>query len=590
MFVKLRLLVLFLCLVFIPTGVVGWMAVRLLRSENEILEKRFTELLEGQLRAYDTRVAQVLERYERRMLDVALTPLTPQRVRAAARSLAECTGVFVLAPDGTLRHPDLSRPHSAAERTLAEETTGVRASGLLLRRESAESDGAPGSWSGANQSRQAGPVGKESSSTAEPGQSLRGKLATNYGYAAQGEKGEAGASGGRPPSVQVSDGWVPWFRDEGLHLYFRRTVPSGETVVFEMNRARIMADVIGILPSTIPGKGARSRQGAESASVVALRDARDTVVYQWGEGTFEEAQGRAPSAAIPLAAPLSAWRLEYYADAAFSPVAATRGRRAFVVAAGTVSLAIFLGLLSAYIYRESTRRMAEAAARVSFVNRVSHELRTPLTNLRLYGDMLHERIEQGDDAKAASYVGTMNDEASRLSRLINNILSFARSERRALRIHPAALDPCALVQGVVRQFQRAFDNCGLSVELDMRFCPQIYADGDACEQILVNLLSNAEKYASGGGSLRISSRREGDDFVLAVCDAGPGIPRGKRERVFAPFVRLSDRIDEGVSGTGMGLSIARDLARLHGGDLAVVDSPKGACFELRLPIGPKSGG
>jgi len=311
-----------------------------------------------------------------------------------------------------------------------------------------------------------------------------------------------------------------------------------------------------------------------------LRDSQAGILYQWGE--YQLAEAAEPLASIPLSFPLNAWRLEYFADPASSPASATQSKRRLVVAVGTASLAVLLSLLSAFIYRESTRRMAEAANRVNFVNRVSHELKTPLTNIRLYGELLGDRLRDDDDEKARGYIATINEECARLSRLISNVLSFSRKQRDRLEIGP--MDACDLVYRLLKQFARAFENRGMVIDVNLDYCPQLIADSDACEQILVNLLSNAEKYAASGGRLAISSRRERDSFVLSVADSGPGIPRHMREKVFEPFVRLSDRIDEGVSGTGMGLAIARELARLHGGDLQVADSTDGACFELVLPV------
>jgi signal transduction histidine kinase len=106
-------------------------------------------------------------------------------------------------------------------------------------------------------------------------------------------------------------------------------------------------------------------------------------------------------------------------------------------------------------------------------------------------------------------------------------------------------------------------------------------DPDAVEQIVGNLLSNVEKYAPGA-PVTVTTALEGDRAILTVHDGGLGIPPGEREAVFAPFVRLSDRLTEGVAGTGIGLTIARTLARLHGGELRIVATDVGACFEATL--------
>jgi len=107
-------------------------------------------------------------------------------------------------------------------------------------------------------------------------------------------------------------------------------------------------------------------------------------------------------------------------------------------------------------------------------------------------------------------------------------------------------------------------------------------DGDALAQILANLLSNAEKYAPGG-PVQIAMQWDGARLWVRVRDHGPGIPRAAWERVFEPFERLSDHVRDGVTGTGLGLCIARDIARAMGGALRVISSEGGAVFELELP-------
>ena len=106
-------------------------------------------------------------------------------------------------------------------------------------------------------------------------------------------------------------------------------------------------------------------------------------------------------------------------------------------------------------------------------------------------------------------------------------------------------------------------------------------DPEIFSQIFSNLLSNAEKY-SPGSSVSIEPRQEDQLLTVTVQDSGPGIANSKHNSVFDPFVRLDDRATEGVTGTGIGLSIARDIARLHGGDLTLSPTPEGATFVFSL--------
>jgi len=112
----------------------------------------------------------------------------------------------------------------------------------------------------------------------------------------------------------------------------------------------------------------------------------------------------------------------------------------------------------------------------------------------------------------------------------------------------------------------------------------VLIDGDALAQILGNLFGNVEKYAPGA-PLYVRTAQEAGRVRIAVEDCGPGIPPEARERIFEPFVRLGGAGHEAVPGTGIGLGIARDLARLHGGELRCLDGTRGARFELTLTVG-----
>ena len=110
----------------------------------------------------------------------------------------------------------------------------------------------------------------------------------------------------------------------------------------------------------------------------------------------------------------------------------------------------------------------------------------------------------------------------------------------------------------------------------------VHVDADALEQIINNLLGNVEKYAADGGRVEISSRQDGDFCVIRVRDYGPGVAKSERQRVFEPFYRGDRRLEQGAGGSGIGLSISRELARLHGGDVELVDCAPGTLVEVRL--------
>ena len=208
----------------------------------------------------------------------------------------------------------------------------------------------------------------------------------------------------------------------------------------------------------------------------------------------------------------------------------------------------------------------------------------PLTNILLNLDLIeddHARLP----AAARQRLRLVSEEARRLSRLVGNVLTFSRRERERLKLSPAPKVPDAVIDAVLQQFQPALERRGIEVQWRGAATKSLAIDGDAFAQIIANLISNAEKYAAEGKRLDIESRMENDELIVRISDLGPGIPRVHASRIFEPFERLDSRVNEGSTGAGLGLSIARDLARLMAGQLCLLDSTQGAVFELRLPMG-----
>jgi signal transduction histidine kinase len=249
-----------------------------------------------------------------------------------------------------------------------------------------------------------------------------------------------------------------------------------------------------------------------------------------------------------------------------------------------VAAAIALLALAFVLYREYRRDLNEAERRLTFVSQVSHELKTPLTNIRLYAELLEENLaDEAEDERR--YVGVLVGESRRLSRLIDNVLAFSRQRQERLRLHPAPGCIDDTIREVLEQFAPALGEAGIVVETSLDAAGTFRFDRDAVAQILGNLIGNVEKYAASGGWMRVSSET-GDGVVrVRVEDRGPGIPPAHRGRIFRPFHRVDDSLTARSTGTGIGLSIARALARLHGGDLQLTDSSAGASFEFHLPLG-----
>ena len=364
--------------------------------------------------------------------------------------------------------------------------------------------------------------------------------------------------------------WTSWFEGLGQQWAFWIQNNEGSIAGMVVDRTAFMAEAIAQLPDA----SANQSSDSEAESFLLLNEAGN-MLYNWGAPLTNVNQ--APITETTLPSPLNMWRIQLMSTATATP---PWHKQPLVL---TMALSIFglsfITLTAAfYLYTETRREFQQARQRVSFVNQVSHELKTPLTNIQLYSELLEDSVEGGGDNK---YLGIIREETRKLSRMVLNVLTFARNQRAAIQTHPRVLVPDQLLQEQMDIHRPGLDRKNISVELNLRAAKEMKIDPELFNQIFGNLLSNAEKYAPGS-TLSITSEQTDQLLTVTVHDTGPGISSSKQKSVFEPFVRLEDRTSEGVSGTGIGLSIARDLARLHGGDLVLLPSAEGTTFTVKL--------
>ncbi|PKN56483.1 MAG: hypothetical protein CVU56_16110 [Deltaproteobacteria bacterium HGW-Deltaproteobacteria-14] len=534
-------------MVVVPLGALTYLGVRVVRQHEVLARHQVRALLVDRLREVDTSVRRFMDERERELLRVAAAvPTKTDDIRAYLTGAAAGAEVLVVDLDGHVLHPPLGAPMSGAERDLLDRTRTI--------------------WDG---------------------DALQAEVRN-------------GRTGERPG---VDHGWYGYFHGGGLNLLLWRA--DGERIVaVELSRIALLSDLIARLPAT----AVEGPEAGRTPSRVILADEGGTPVYQWG--AYEPAAGETARATVPLSPPLAAWSLRDYSPESALPTG-LGDTLTFNLGAALLAVALALLGLAFYLFRMRAREMRVAAQRVSFVNQVSHELKTPLTNIRLYAELLAEELDvdpdfpegpqglddpRGSDdpdavasAAAARHLKVITGESQRLSRLIANVLTFARGQEGRLTVTPRPRVLDDVVRAVRAAFAPSLDQAGVQVHLELAAAREVQVDADAVEQILANLLSNVEKYARAGGEVRIATQQAGDTSTVRVADHGPGIPAAAREDVFLPFRRLSDKLSDGVAGTGIGLDIARQLARLHGGDLRLTDAERGACFVLTLHTPPHPG-
>jgi len=228
--------------------------------------------------------------------------------------------------------------------------------------------------------------------------------------------------------------------------------------------------------------------------------------------------------------------------------------------------------------------------RSDFISSVSHELRTPLSQILLFAETLNlGRIRTEEERHSATDV--IVAEGRRLMHLVENILHFSRAERRMTRLGPEPLDLSAAVQAIVDDWRPLADAADVHVETKYGVDVHAIADRSALRQMVLNFLDNAVKYGPTGQTVTIGTLAANGRARVWVDDEGKGIPSRERERVWSSFYRLDRDANSAVAGSGIGLYVVRELARLHGGDAWVEDAPSGGSrFVIELNAAERAPG
>ena len=215
------------------------------------------------------------------------------------------------------------------------------------------------------------------------------------------------------------------------------------------------------------------------------------------------------------------------------------------------------------------------------VSAVSHELRSPLTSIQGYTGMLLNRWDRFSDEQKRLLLEEMHDDAGRVGRLVGELLDVSRLESGRLRLQHQPVDLPDLARAAVDRVQLTHPDLDVRVEFPDDW-PGVRGDPDKLQQVLLNLVENAAKYADPGGVRIVGSRPDAGHVAVTVADRGPGIPPEDLDRVFTKFFR---REDQRPSGIGLGLWISRGVLEAHGGTLTASSKMgTGSEFCLTLPV------
>ncbi len=611
---KTKTPILLTSLIVLPLLLLAWFGVRLHYNQQQLVQLQLGSLIENRLAEVDQQLLGHFNRLEQALNDeigklyrLKDPTYTPPALRNLVAQSPQLESAFVLDSQGERLFPpqqgalprreqafiektrallsnprlfsvipnDSIQPQPAAirqaqeeaEQDLKEELGYLRNEALQVRRSEPTLEITSRAYSPSIASPELPTLAKAAPS-----------LSADYAAApAEAEIAQQQAPTGFSPS---SSGWIAWYNDTRLqHIYWAKD-NDGETLGFAINGARLVADLIGLLPASNQSE----LVGLTNAEIRLINN-RGELVYAWGQLNEDTRTAlKKPLKMLPVSHPLGSWKLEYYAPAISSDGGSLLG---------ILSLILFtlfgLSTLGWIIHREHNRELELAQQRVNFVNQVSHELKTPLTNVRMYAEMLERQLEPDEEQhRARRYVGVITNESQRLSRLIDNVLSFSRLGRGKLTISPQPGHIAECLETVVETFTPVLAQRGMEISLKIQDDPQVQFDTGALEQIVNNLLSNCEKYAPESGTITVDSWHSDGTSYIRVQDQGPGIATVEHQRIFTPFYRCSNQLTDGVTGTGIGLGLARDLARAHGGDLVIEPSDKGARFLISLHTGTEN--
>jgi cell cycle sensor histidine kinase DivJ len=236
-----------------------------------------------------------------------------------------------------------------------------------------------------------------------------------------------------------------------------------------------------------------------------------------------------------------------------------------------------------------TRDEAESASRAKtqFLANMSHELRTPLNAVIGFSEILNRELFGAiGEARYLEYARLIHESGEHLLNVVNDILDMSKIEAGKFNIVKEPFDVSPLVKSCCDLMRHTAEQRSLSLIMDVApGIPELLADKRACKQMLINLISNAIKFTDPGGWVRVSARRVDGTVELGVADNGIGIAEADLPRLGNPFVQANDSYDRSYDGAGLGLSVVKGLARLHGGRLELKSSlGEGTSATIVLPL------
>ncbi|MEK6703899.1 MAG: ATP-binding protein [Planctomycetota bacterium] len=331
---------------------------------------------------------------------------------------------------------------------------------------------------------------------------------------------------------------------------------------------------------------------ANGAAAVCLKTRREELIGKGFAETVGGPEALSASEAIRTGSVKHRVNFELSRSSDGKPVVASAGSpAASLLRVGMKPARKGDGMTAIVVIEDATQQRVADQSRNALVAQASHELRTPLTNIRLYAEAL---LDDGGENPASrqTAINVINQESRRLERIVADMLSVSEIEAGSFKLRHDDVSIGAVMEELRNDFapQAADKEITLLFDLPPKM-PTLHADRDKITMAIQNLVGNALKYTPAGGTVKVrvsdvSPGTPSERLVVEVSDTGIGVKEEEHELIFDRFYRAKDRRISGITGTGLGLTLSRQIARAHGGDVTVNSQiDKGSTFVLTVPIG-----
>ena len=287
---------------------------------------------------------------------------------------------------------------------------------------------------------------------------------------------------------------------------------------------------------------------------------------------------------FPFPAPLSGWQLNLRVNPrAFLPSLFESGKGLYALIFGLLAIWLLLGLVFTVYMLNQEIRLSRMKSR--FISNVSHEFKSPVTSIRHMSELMKLKRVRTEEKKEEFY-DSMIDQCDHLGHLIENIMDFSKIEDEIKKYHFEPIMPDEIVGNLVGIHKNRLSESGIEVNYSVSGdIPKVLADKDAISQVLYNLLDNAYKYASIGKKIDVILSKENQEILNEVRDYGPGIPMEEQNKIFDRFYRIDEKKNEGIKGSGIGLTLVKKIVESHQGRIKIISKPgEGSSFRVYLPL------